>query len=165
MYSSDRLAAFITAASGVVAGICLVMILSATALQVFFRYLLDAPLAWPAEFSRLVFVWLAYGGCLVLPRLGQHLAITFVHDRISSGLRWYLDLLIDVLGAAFFVSFTLGGISLVQSMAGLRLPALQLPTNLMFGFVTFVAALQAYLYVSSVVCHLLEVRGRFAKPS
>ena len=155
---TDRLDRLIAVLSGWAAGVCLIGVLFVTTLQVFCRYVLDAPLIWPEETSRLMFVWLTYGGCLTLPCLRQHLAIEFLHGALTERLRWCADLLADVLGLVFFGALALGGFALMEHMAGMLLPALQLPVNLMFGYVTVVAALQSYLHLTSVIGALLRAR-------
>ena len=155
---TDRLDRLIALLSGWAAGVCLIGVLFVTTLQVFCRYVLDAPLIWPGETSRLMFVWLTYGGCLTLPGLRQHLAIEFVYGALSERLRWCADLLADALGLVFFGALALGGFALMEHMAGMLLPALQLPINLMFGYVTVVAVLQSYLHLMSVIGGLMKSR-------
>lgn len=154
----DRLGGLIAALSGWTAGLCLTAVLSITALQVFCRYVLDAPLRWPEELSRLLFIWLAYGGCMTLPYLRQHLAIEFIYLALPARWRWALDLLADSLGLVFFAALAYGGFTLVELMAGLRLPALQWPMNLIFGFVALAAALQSYLYLVAVAARLADAK-------
>ncbi len=147
----DRFGRFVMWASGWAAGVCLAGVAGAAALQVFCRYVLNAPLRWPEELSRLLLIWLTYIGALVLPELRLHVAVGVLYDRMPGRARLALDLLADLLGAAFFGALALGGFALVRSMAGLLLPALQLPMNLIFGLIPIVAALQTYLHLVSAI--------------
>jgi TRAP-type C4-dicarboxylate transport system permease small subunit len=164
MTRRERLGAAITAASGWAAGLCLAAVLLVTALQVFCRYVLGAPLRWPEELSRLLFIWLTYGGCIALPHLREHLSIDFVHEALPERPRWALDLLSDALGLVFFGALAYGGYQLVLLMAGLRMPALQWPTNVIFGFVAATAALQACLHLAAVVARIAEAPRRLRAP-
>jgi TRAP-type C4-dicarboxylate transport system permease small subunit len=156
----DRLGASITQVSSWAAGICLAAVLLVTALQVFCRYVLGAPLRWPEELSRLLFIWLTFSGCIALPWLREHLAIEFVYEALPPPVRVVLDLLADLLGLVFFGALAYGGYQLVQLMAGMKMPALQWPTNMVFGFVAATAALQSCLYLTAVVVGLIEAPAR-----
>ena len=150
----QRLAAAVTQASGWAAGLCLAGIVCAGALQVVFRYVLNAPLAWPEEVSRLLLVWLTYLGALVLPHSGRHVAVGVLYDRLPPSRRRAADLLADVLGVGFFGALTVGGLELVGAMRGILLPALQLPLNLIFGLLLLVSALQVYLHAAAAIRRL-----------
>lgn len=150
----DRFGRFVTRASGWAAGLCLAGVVCAGTLQVFCRYVLNAPLRWPEELSRLLFIWLTYVGALVLPGQRLQVAVGFFYDRMSPRARRGLDLLADLLGAAFFGALAVGGVALVRTMAGLLLPALQLPMNLLFGVIPVVAGLQAYVHLVSAIRRL-----------
>src|SRR5262249_37808184 len=68
----QRGTALVTNAGGWGAGLCLAGIVVAGALQVFWRYALNAPLSWPEEVSRLLLIWLTYIGALVAPQSRLH---------------------------------------------------------------------------------------------
>jgi TRAP-type C4-dicarboxylate transport system permease small subunit len=141
-------------ASGAVAGACLALIVGVTMLQVICRYVFGAPLRWPEEFSRVMFIWMTYGGCLLLPHLRQHIAIEFVYDLMPARWKHALDLFIDALGAVFFAYLTVSAVIVVQVMAGLLLPALRWPVSLVFGVVALAAAGQAYLHLETLCLRL-----------
>jgi TRAP-type C4-dicarboxylate transport system permease small subunit len=120
-------------------------------LQVFCRYALDAPLRWPEEVSRLLLVWLTYLGALVLPEMRLHVAVGAVHDRLSPRSRRAADLFADMLAVGFFAVLVVAGVSLMLSMRGILLPALQLPLNLLFAVIPVTGALQVYVHVVAAV--------------
>ena len=157
--------AWIMRASTLVAGTCLALIVVITTLQVVCRYAFGAPLRWPEEMSRVLFIWMTYGGCLLLPQLRQHISIEFVYYRLPQRGRDVLDFTIDALGAVFFAFLTLSGIMVVQVMWGLRLPALRWPTNIVFGFVMLAAAAQTYLHLEAIALRLLRRTQPEAPPS
>src|SRR4051794_28776930 len=98
MARSTQPGLWIMRASGVVAGLCLALIVGATMTQVVCRYVFGAPLRWPEEFSRVMFIWMTYGGCLLLPQLRQHIAIEFAYDLLPPRMQYVTDLFIDALG-------------------------------------------------------------------
>ncbi len=120
----------------------------------FFRYVLNTPLRWPEEVSRLLLVWLTYLGALALPELRLHVAVGIFYDRMPPAARRATDLLTDFLGMVFFGALVIGGVALVNTMEGILLPALQLPLNLIFGVIPAVGALHVYLHVVSAIRHL-----------
>lgn len=148
-----------TAASGWGAGLCLAGIVGVGALQVWFRYVLNAPLRWPEEVSRLLLVWLTYLGALVLPEARLHVAVDALYDRLPLPARRGADLLTDLLGVAFHGTLAVAGLWLVAAMDGIRLPALQLPLSLLVGVLPVAAVLQVYLHAAAVVRWLRGAAG------
>ncbi len=157
-----RVAAFVATASGWGAGLCLAGIVCVGVLQVFFRFALNAPLPWPEEVSRLLLVWLTYIGALVLPELRLHVTVGILYDRMPRAGRRAADLLADLLGVGFFGALVVGGLGLVNSMRGIRLPALQLPLNLLFGLIPIIGALQVYMHL---VAAIRQLRGGAGTPT
>ena len=158
----DRAAAVITSAGAGVAGLCLVGIVGVGTLQILCRYILNAPLAWPEEVSRLLLIWLTYLGALLLPDAGRHVALGVLYDRMGDPTRRVADVLGDLLAIVFFAALTLGGLGLLGVVRGVLLPALQLPLNLICVVIPLSAGLQAYLHVVSLAHRLRgDRRGPF----
>jgi TRAP-type C4-dicarboxylate transport system permease small subunit len=149
--SAHRLAQSLTGAGSWVAGACLAGIACVCALQVFCRYVLNAPLRWPEELSRILLVWLTYAGALVLPELGLHVAVGVLHERLAPRWRLAADVLADMLAVIFFGVLVVAGLSLMRSMVDIRLPALQLPLNLLFAVIPVTGALQVYVHAVAAV--------------
>jgi TRAP-type C4-dicarboxylate transport system permease small subunit len=129
---------------------------------VFCRYVLNAPLRWPEELSRLFLVWLTYLGALVLPELRLHVAVDVVHERLSPRWRRVADVLAHALAVAFFGVLVVAGLSLMRSVTDIRLPALQLPLNLLLAVIPVTGALQVYVHAVAVV---RGIRGVAAETS
>lgn len=152
--SVPRLTGAVTTAGAAAAGLCLAGIVGVGALQVVCRYVLNRPLPWPEEVSRLLLVWLTYLGALVVPEAGRHVAVGVVYDRLPPAGRRAADLLADLLGIAFFAALVAGGLALLGALRGVRLPALQLPLGLLCGVVPLVAALQVALHATRLLRRL-----------
>ncbi len=52
-------------------------------LQVFFRYLLNNPLIWTDEFSRLSFCWFTFMGSALASHDDKHLEVNFFYNKFS----------------------------------------------------------------------------------
>jgi TRAP-type transport system small permease protein len=145
-----RVAEWIVAASGMVAGLCLAAIVAAMATQVVFRYLIGAPLSWPEELSRLLFIWMTYGGCLMLPAMRAHISIDFVHGLMPTRLQKLSDTASDMLGLVFFAFLAVSAYQLGVATGRLRLPGLQYPATVIYWFLASAAALHALLFLEAL---------------
>ena len=76
---------------GLVAAIVLI-----TLAGVWWRYVLNAPLAWPEQVSRILFVWMTFVGAAVLYRDRLHVAIDMfvmkLPPRLQIGAMWLVEL-------------------------------------------------------------------------
>lgn len=64
-------------------GLVLLAIVMLSCLQVFMRFVLDAPLPWPEELSTLLLVWAVFVGSAVAVAREAHLRVDFVISRLS----------------------------------------------------------------------------------
>lgn len=71
--------------------------------QVFFRYVVNAPLSWPEETARIMIVWLSFVGGYMAMREGKHLGFGLLVEKLPA----HLQEMIGVLGRAFVVVFLL----------------------------------------------------------
>ena len=151
----DRVSAFISWVSEWLAGGCLGAIVVLIAVQVFCRYVLNAPLPWPEELASILFISMTYLGALVLPALRQHISVDVIYLMLPRLARRVLDVGTDLFCAVFFGVIVYGGFVVMDALAGQRMPALQIPRNTIFGIVTVLAAAQVYLHVVSVIRTIL----------
>ena len=70
----------ITRVAKVFLGTLVGAIVAITLAAVWWRYVLNAPLAWPEQVSRIMFVWITFVGAAVLYRERLHVA-TVIFDR------------------------------------------------------------------------------------
>src|SRR5690606_20892497 len=70
-------------------GVALIMAVTTVCviLQVYFRYVLNAPLPWSEELARYAMVWGAFIGGPLAIRTGMNVGITFVTDRLPPALQ------------------------------------------------------------------------------
>jgi TRAP-type C4-dicarboxylate transport system permease small subunit len=101
-------------------------------LQVTFRFILNSPLPWPEELSRLFFIYLVFIGGAFSSRSDTHIAIDLIDSMLPSArvlvvLRIARNLLTTiVLGVAVYGSYTI-----IPKIRLMSLPATGLPMSLM----------------------------------
>jgi TRAP-type C4-dicarboxylate transport system permease small subunit len=149
--AGDRVGRAIAETGRWVAGLCLLGLVGLGTTQVFCRYVLNAPLRWPEELSRMLFVWLTYCGALVVPSQRIHVAVDALYVWLPRGPRRCLDLAADLAAVVFFGALAIGGVLLVGMMQGLLMPALQLPMNLLFGVIPLISVLQVYVHLAALI--------------
>lgn len=91
----------------------LAMMVIATTAQIIMRYVFNAPLPWPEELSRWAFLWLVMLGCVTVTRVGSHVRMTMLVNRLPRSWRPYTDLLGVALSAASLCFIALLGVDLM----------------------------------------------------
>ena len=91
-------------------GLLLVVLLVSVALQVFYRYVLLAPLVWSEEIARYCMVWITFlaGGLAISQHLNPRLEL--FEQYLSSGGRRRIALVVNSLTMTFLVVLTLVGL-------------------------------------------------------
>lgn len=106
----------------------------AAAAQVLIRYVLvdQVPIAWTEELSRLLLVWSAFWGAMLVQRSDEHLVVTVFFDRMPPIVQSVARLCVDVLIVGFLAILVWYGWISAQLQLGLGI-ALPLPIAL-FGY-------------------------------
>lgn len=116
-----------------------------TLASVWWRYVLNAPLAWPEQVSRILFVWITFVGAAVLYRERLHVAIDMFMALLPRGARRAVGWAIEVLILAFNFVLLLYGLKLSVDTLGQTFGALDI-TPASFYFAAPVAAGMMILY-------------------
>jgi TRAP-type C4-dicarboxylate transport system permease small subunit len=95
--------------------------------EVLFRYALMLPLFWTEEFARYCLVWSSLLGAGVALKRGEHIAVTFLVDRIPGGMRPQAALLVSIFVALFLIAILWGGVHLVLLTRHQLSPAMRIP--------------------------------------
>ena len=95
--------------------------------EVLFRYALMLPLFWTEEFARYCLVWSSLLGAGVALKRGEHIAVTFLVDRIPGGMRPQAALLVSTFVALFLMAILWGGVHLVLLTRHQLSPAMRIP--------------------------------------
>lgn len=137
--------------------ICVAIMVSSILLQVFFRYVLDAPLSWSEELARMMMVWMTAFAAPSAYRWSGFVSIDMVRDALPDLLRRTLSLLLLLL--ALMVLIKLFELSLNffergfrSKMAGLWYPVFGATEGGGFGFVKYEKVVRAWVYLAMPVC-------------
>jgi TRAP-type transport system small permease protein len=116
-----------------------------TLASVWWRYVLNAPLAWPEQVSRILFVWITFVGAAVLYRERLHVAIDMFMAPLPRAARRAVGWAIELLILAFNFVLLLYGLKLSVDTLGQTFGALDI-TPASFYFAAPVAAGMMILY-------------------
>lgn len=114
--------------------ISVLLLLSAAtiaAIQVFYRYVLNASLSWPGEVSQWAFSWAVFVGMAVLTGRNSHIAVGFLHRFIPSSVRGAHLLLIRSVMVAASVMLVVHGIDFMNRALQVS-PAMEWPLKYLF---------------------------------
>lgn len=93
--------------SRVIVGGSILAIVSITILSVWYRYALNAPLAWTEQICRILFVWSVFAGAAILYRQMLHIAIDMFVVMLPPGLQktvgWINQMLMLLTGILMLV--------------------------------------------------------------
>ncbi len=127
------------------AAIALVIAIAAIInLQVFCRYVLDSPLIWPEEISRLGLIWLTYMAAAACTARGGHVRVDTLLLALTPARRRRLESGIDLVlvlcfGAIAWFSWILAG-----SLAGMETAAVELPMAVLIWPLVIGCALSSF---------------------
>ncbi|MBN1847896.1 MAG: TRAP transporter small permease [Deltaproteobacteria bacterium] len=96
-------------------------------LQVLFRYVVHLPLFWTEEFARYCLIWASLLGASIALKKKQHIAVTFLMERLPTGLAFKLTFMAKVSVAIILAVMIWGGIRLVMITSSQISPALRIP--------------------------------------
>jgi TRAP-type transport system small permease protein len=116
-----------------------------TLASVWWRYVLNAPLAWPEQVSRILFVWITFVGAAVLYRERLHVAIDMFMAPLPRAARRAVGWAIELLILAFNFVLLLYGLKLSVDTLGQTFGALDI-TPASFYFAAPVAAGMMIVY-------------------
>jgi len=116
-----------------------------TLASVWWRYVLNAPLAWPEQVSRILFVWITFVGAAVLYRERLHVAIDMFMAPLPRAARRAVGWAIELLILAFNFVLLLYGLKLSVDTLDQTFGALDI-TPASFYFAAPVAAGMMILY-------------------
>ncbi|MCM0018360.1 MAG: TRAP transporter small permease [Tagaea sp.] len=157
---------FVNGLDRVVKGL-LAMMMAAASLailaQVFFRYVMSAPISWAEEFAVLVFAWIIFLGAAYVQRNDSHLSIDSLRRLAGVRVRIALDLLrlgVIVLSAVVLIW---QGVALALRTWPLLYPAMGVSRSLLYisAPVCFAVGL---VYVAADLCRRWRNGGTKSDP-
>lgn len=128
--TADRLAGVIDWLSRFAMGAALLGVLAMLLLQVTIRYVVNFPLPWVEELAVYLSGYIALIGAAVCLRMGFHLQVDILRDRLSGRARTIQFLLINLVVAGFGYFLLKYGIKFVELGAGQTSPSSYFPVAL-----------------------------------
>jgi TRAP-type C4-dicarboxylate transport system permease small subunit len=132
----------------------LVLMVALVCVGVFFRYVLNASLAWYDEFASYLLVWLTFYGAAVASFRRRHIGFEVVVDKLNPTTRKLVDLAGECFVLAFQFVLLYYGWELVQKMGEDR--AVSLPWVKM-GWIYSVLPITGGLMLIISVLRLMEI--------
>lgn len=114
--------------------------------QVFWRYVLQDPLTWSEEFSRLLFTYMSFFAAAVAMRRGRALRITVLVEMLPGRVRHIIDLVTHTLSIIFLVIIIVQSKVVIDAIGYHEAPATGLQVSL-FYYSLPIAAVSMIVYL------------------
>ncbi|MEX2518223.1 MAG: TRAP transporter small permease subunit [Paracoccaceae bacterium] len=137
------------------------LMLGSSVLQVFCRYVLNAPLMWTEELARLMCVLTTYFGGVVVLILREHIRVEMIDSVLSGRSAAVVSVIVDLMMAWFLVAVAYGCYLLTSatwttftaSMAWFRTGYIYVAVGVAVSAMTLILLIDIY-------CQLLVLAGR-----
>ena len=101
-------------------------------IQVIFRYVFHNSLTFSEELSRYLFVWTVFLGIPVVLRMGGHMAVGVITERISGKWLKILRIIANLLFLIFMFVIFQNGLLMSQKMVFQKSPAMQISMSYVY---------------------------------
>ena len=115
-------------------------------LQIIMRYVLNNSLTWSEELGRFIFQWLTWIGISLGARLGQHIKISILTDRLPRKIAHASNVISDLIVIAICVITVYYGVEIAKLFVGTKFTTIKI--SLAWGYSALV-----------VGCTLMTVRS------
>jgi TRAP-type C4-dicarboxylate transport system permease small subunit len=129
-------------------------------IEVVFRYVLLLPLFWTEEFARYCLVWSSLLAAGIALKRGQHIAVTFITEKLPQRIRMAAALGGEILVAAMVAIIFWGGIYLVMLTRHQLSPAMRLPMSLPYMAIPTGGAVMLFHVLTSICRRSKEMLAR-----
>ena len=129
----------------------LALLVVITSLQVFTRYVLNAPLSWTEEAARMVFTWIIFIGAALIVKRGSHISIDYLAKILPAAPRRWLLLVSHAFTLAVVLILAVKGFRLLQITGASESPALGIPWVYVYAAFPIGMSLMALRYAAALV--------------
>jgi TRAP-type C4-dicarboxylate transport system permease small subunit len=142
--------------------VLLLLVIIASSLQVFTRYVLNASMTGTEEFARFSFIWMSMLGCSVAVGRAAHPTITLIVDRMKGIYKKILIVGISILISLCALIWIVYGIEMVSVTTAMRSPILLVPMAYVYlaipvgGLGILLHCIQQIIYIFAVPVHGTE---------
>lgn len=110
-------------------------------LQVFFRYVLNDPLAWTEEGSLIAFIWAVFWAAAFMVPIKEHVTFDVVYEAVSEQTRRILAIVTMLMLITAFVLLIPYTFEYLQFMSRKKSSVLRVPMHLIYGcYILFIPA-------------------------
>ena len=117
---------------GTTATVLVGVIVVALTLQVFFRYVVRAPLFWSEELARFVLIWSVFAGATFAFRHRSHMSIDVVRYIVPARFVGVVDIVGRLVMTAFFALLALISWQFVLRFADIKSAAMEIPLAVVY---------------------------------
>lgn len=136
------------------ASICLISTASITALQVFYRYVLNRPLLWPLEVSLFLFVYLVWFGGAAGMRDGREIRIELAEKYLPASIKQFLLPLLSLISIGLMILVVYYGIKVTSFQTTSIYDALPFPRSALFAVAPIVGSLMGIYLLRRLIGQL-----------
>lgn len=132
--------------------VILTVLVIAVVLQVFFRYVVNNPIAWTEELSRYSLVWLTFLGAAYAVSLKQNISIEILRNVLSplgKKVMYTIATLVSLLFCIFLIQY---GYILASSSMNQLSPVLQVP----MGVIYYIIPVSAFLFGTNLISMFVQ---------
>jgi TRAP-type C4-dicarboxylate transport system permease small subunit len=142
-----------------ICAILLTILVVAISAAVLFRYVFNAPLPWPEELSRYVFVWLTFMGASLATKRQGHIVVDFLGPFLPRRSRLWIVLTMHSVVMCFLVAFVIYGAQTVERMWVATSPALSIRLGYVYLAIPLGSALMIIHMVRQIPATVRALRG------
>jgi TRAP-type C4-dicarboxylate transport system permease small subunit len=102
-------------------------------LQVFYRYVLNHPLAWSQEIAAILYVWIVCLGAATIVSEREHVTFSLIYASVQPRVRRVLAILGTGFVTLVFIAAFYGNLDYIAFTTRQKTPTLRLPMSLVFG--------------------------------
>ncbi len=106
-------------------------------IQVFFRYVLQAPLIWPYELSIYCYIFIVFLGAAMAARRDSHIAFGIFFERLPEKIRLLTRIITNILVIILFISIFPSNIKFMKLFGTVTSSSLEIPMYLVFAALPF----------------------------
>jgi len=129
----------------------LVALVVVTSLQVFTRYVLNAPFTWTEELARMLFTWIVFLGAALLLKSSSHITIDILVRSLAPGPRQWLLVVSHLITLSVVGILAVKGFRLLQITGASESPALGIPWVYVYAAFPVGMSLMALRYARALI--------------
>jgi TRAP-type C4-dicarboxylate transport system permease small subunit len=122
-----------------------------TSLQVFTRYVINAPFTWTEELARMLFIWIVFVGAAVIVKQSSHISIDFVTRLLPPGPRRVALIISHALSVAILLTLGAKAVQLLRITGHSASPALEIPWVCVYAAFPLGMFLMAARYTGALI--------------